>query len=262
MQLHGTRLVRAVHFLDVREHHAFAARVGALARHVVDAEHDVLRRHDDRLAVRRRQDVVARHHQSACFELRLDRQRHVDGHLVAVEVGVERRANERMQLDRLAFDEHGLERLDAQTVQRRRAVQHHGMLANDLLEDVPDLGTLALDQALGGFDRRRLAAQLQLREDERLEELERELLRQAALVQLQSGPDNNNGAARVVDALAEQVLAEPALLALDHVGERLQRPLVRARDRAATAAVVEQRVHRLLEHALLVAHDDVRCVQL
>ena len=222
VQLHGTRLVRAVHFLDVREHHAFAARIGALARHVVDAEHDVLRRHDDRLAVRRRQDVVARHHQGARFELRLDRQRHVDGHLVAVEVGVERRADERVQLDRLAFDEHGLERLDAQTVQRRRTIQHHGMLANDLLEDVPNLGTLALDQALGGLDRRRLAAQLQLREDERLEELERELLRQAALMQLQRRADHDDGAARVVDALAEQVLAEPALLALDHVGERLQ----------------------------------------
>src|SRR5688572_32195009 len=103
------------------------------------------------------------------------------------------------------------------------------MLADDLLEDVPDLGTLALDQALRGLDRRRLAAQLQLREDERLEELERELLRQAALVQFQGGTDHDHGAARVVDALAEQVLAEPALLALDHVGERLQRALVRAR---------------------------------
>jgi hypothetical protein len=58
----------------------------------------------------------------------------------------------------LALDEHGLERLNAQTVQRRRAVQHHGMLANDLLEDVPNLGTLALDQALGGLDRGRLTA--------------------------------------------------------------------------------------------------------
>ena len=47
------------------------------------------------------------------------RQRDVHGHLVAVEVGVEGGADQRMQLDRLAFDQHRLERLDAQTMQRR-----------------------------------------------------------------------------------------------------------------------------------------------
>ncbi len=61
----------------------------------------------------------------------------------------------------------------------------------------------------------------------------------------------------VVDALAEQVLAEAALLALEHVREALQRPVAGARDRAPTAAVVEQRVDGLLQHALLVVHDDL-----
>jgi hypothetical protein len=36
------------------------------------------------------------------------------------------------------------------------------MLADDLLENVPDLRALALDEALRGLDRGRLAAQLQL----------------------------------------------------------------------------------------------------
>ena len=58
-------------------------------REIIEAEHDVLRRHDDRLAVRRVQDVVGRHHQHARFQLRFQRQRNVHGHLVAVEVGVE-----------------------------------------------------------------------------------------------------------------------------------------------------------------------------
>ena len=101
-----------------------------------------------------------------------------------------------------------------------------------------------------------------LREDERLEELERHLLRQAALVQLQRRTDHDDRTARVVDALAEQVLAETALLALDHVGERLQRALVGARDRAAATAVVHQRVDGFLKHALLVAHDDVGRIEL
>ena len=73
--------------------------------------------------------LFVRHHEHARFHLRLDRQRHVHGHLVAVEVGVERRADERVQLDRLALDEHRLERLDAEAVQRRRAVQQHRVLA-------------------------------------------------------------------------------------------------------------------------------------
>ncbi len=38
-------------------------------------------------------------------------------HLIAVEVGVEGRANQRMQLNRLAFDQLRLESLNAETVQ-------------------------------------------------------------------------------------------------------------------------------------------------
>ena len=76
----------------------------------------------------------------------------MDGHLVAVEVGVEGRADEGMDLDGLALDEDGLEGLDAQTVERRRAVEHHGMLFDDLLEDVPNRSLFALDHALGALD--------------------------------------------------------------------------------------------------------------
>ena len=227
-------------------------------REVVEAEHDVLRRHDDRLAVRRVQDVVGRHHQHARLELRLQRQRHVHRHLVAVEVGVEGRADERMQLDRLALDQHRLEGLDAEAVQRRRPVQQHRMLADHLVQDVPDLRLLLLDQLLRLLDGGGEALGVEPRIDERLEQLERHLLRQAALVQLQLRADHDDRAAGIVDALAEQVLAEAALLALQHVGERLQRALVGARDDAAAAAVVEQRVDRLLQHPLLVADDDVR----
>jgi hypothetical protein len=81
-------------------------------------------------------------------------------------------------------------------------------------------------------------------------------------VQLQLRADDDDRAAGVVDALAEQVLAEAALLALEHVGQRLQRALVGAGDDAAAAAVVEQRVDGLLQHALLVADDDLRRAQL
>ena len=241
---------------------AFAGQAFAQHRQIIQAEHDVLRRHDDRLTVGRMQDVVGRHHQHARFELRFQRQRNVHGHLVAVEVGVERRAHQRMQLDRLAFDQHRLERLDAQAMQRRRAVQQHGMLADHLVEDVPDLGTLFFDQLLGLLHRGGQTLGVEPRIDERLEQFERHLLRQAALMQPQFGTDHDHRTAGIVDALAEQVLAEAALLALEHVGQRLQRTLVGAGDDAAAAAVVEQCVDGLLQHALFVADDDVGRAQL
>ena len=182
----------------------------------------------------------------------------MDGHLVAVEVRVERVADERMHLDRLALDERRLERLDAEAMQRRCAVQQHRVLLDHLFEDVPDLALHLVDVPLGRLD---VLDDLPLDEpahDERLEELERHQLRQAALVELEVRAGDDHRAAGVVDALAEQVLAEPALLALEHVGERLERPVARARHRAAAAAVVEQRVDGLLQHALLVVDDDLR----
>ena len=136
-----------------------------------------------------------------------------------------------------------------------------GWSLDDLLEDVPDLLVAALEHLLGGLDRVGEAELLEAADDERLEELQRDLLGQAALVQLQLGTDDDDRARRVVDALAEQVLAEAALLALDHVGQGLERAVARAEHRAAAAAVVEQRVDRLLQHPLLVADDDLGRVE-
>ena len=262
LQLALAGLVGTASFGHVDEGHALAARADLLAGRVVQAQHDVLRRHDDRLAVGRRQHVVRRQHQRARFHLRLERQRHVHGHLVAVEVGVERGADQRMQLDRLAFDQHRLEGLDAEAVQGRGAVEHHRVFADDVFEDVPDRRLFALDHALGGLDRGRHAEHFELVEDERLEQLERHLLRQAALVQLELRAHHDDRTPGVVDALAQQVLPEAAALALDHVGKRLQRTLVGAGHRLAAAAVVEQRVDGFLEHALFVAHDDLGRLQL
>ncbi len=131
------------------------------------------------------------------------------------------------------------------------------MLSDDLLEHVPDNGTLTLDHALGGLDVLSVVEVDQPLHDERLEELQRHLLGQAALVQLQLRADHDDRTAGVVDALAEQVLAEPALLALEHVRQRLQRPVARTGDRTATTAVVEQCVDGLLQHPLFVVDDDL-----
>ena len=154
---------------------------------------------------------VGGHHQHARLELRLERQRHMDGHLVAVEVGVEGGAHERVQLYRLALDQFGLERLDAEPVQGRRAVQQDRMLADHLLEYVPHFGPLALHHAARGLDGGRHAVQLELRVDKGLEQLERHFLRQPAFVQLEFGADDDHRPAGIVAALSEQVLPKAAL---------------------------------------------------
>ena len=94
----------------------------------------------------------------------------MNSHLVAVEVCVEGGARERAQLQGLAVDEHGLERLNAQAVKSRRAIQENRMLLDHLGKDVPDLGMLLLHHLLRGLDGGDVSALLQLGADERLEE--------------------------------------------------------------------------------------------
>ncbi len=183
------------------------------------------------------------------------------GHLVAVKVGVERGADQRVNLDGLAFDQHRLKGLDAQAVQRWGAVQQHRVILDDFFKDVPDHRLLHLHHFLGLLDGGAVAGLLEAVIDEGLEQLERHLLGQAALVQLQLRADNDDRTAGVVDALAEQVLAEAALLALERVRERLERTVVGAAQHAAAAAVVEERIDGFLQHALFVAHDHFRRVQ-
>ena len=55
-------------------------------------------------------------------------------------------------------------------MERRRAVQKHGVLLDDLLEDVPDLGDHRVDHLLGGLDVLDGLALDEPRHDERLEE--------------------------------------------------------------------------------------------
>ena len=201
---------------------------------------------------------MSRQHQEACLCLRLNAERHVHGHLVTVEVGVKRVTDEWVNLNCLAVNQDGLERLNAEAMQGRSTVEEHGMLGDDLFEDVPDVAFARLDHALSGLDVRDSLALDEPAHDERLEELECHQLRQTTLLQLELRTSDDHGTTRVIDALAEQVLTETSLLALEHVGQRLERAIARTRHGTAAATIVEQCVDGLLEHALLVVDDDLR----
>src|SRR5882724_9339721 len=163
-----------------------------------------------------------------------------------------------MNSNGLAFNQHRFERLNTQAVERRGPIQHHRMFTDDILEDVPYDRFLLLDHLLGLLDGRAVTLRFQLVIDERLKQFERHLLRQTALIELEFRPNHDYRAARIVNTLAEQVLAETSLLAFERIAQRLQRTVVGSAQHAATAAVVKQRIHRFLQHALFVANDDVR----
>ena len=249
-------------FFRVGERAAFANAALLGLGQIVEAEHHVLRGHGNRVAGGRRQNVVRGQHQYAGFHLRLGRQGNVHGHLVAVKVGVEGGADQRVNLDGLAFHQHRLKSLNAQTMKGWGAVQQHRVVLDDFLKDVPHHRLLHLHHFLGLLDGGAVARLLQTVIDEGLEQLKRHLLGQAALVQLEIGTDHDDRTAGVVHALAEQVLAEAALLALEGIGERLERAVVGATQHTAAAAVVEQSVDGFLQHALFVAHNDFRRVQI
>src|SRR6202167_3624389 len=146
-------------------------------------------------------------------------------------------------------------------MQRGSAGQQYGMILDDFFEDVPNNRLLLLHHFLGLLDGGDVAGLFEPVINERLEQLERHLLWQAALVELEFRADHDDGTSGVIYALAEQVLPEAALLALQRVGKRLQRAVVGATQHSATAAIVEERVDCFLQHALFVSYDDFGRVQ-
>ncbi|MPM64189.1 hypothetical protein SDC9_111075 [bioreactor metagenome] len=132
------------------------------------------------------------------------------------------------------------------------------MLLDDEVQGVPHLSAAPVHHLLSGLDVVGETVLHQLLHDKGAEELNGHLLGQAALVDLELGADHDDASARVVHALAQQILTETALLAFEHVGEGFEGAVVGAGNGAAAAAVVDEGVHRLLKHPLFVAHDDVR----
>ena len=88
---------------------ALTGLAGLFHRQVVGSEDHILRRNGNGTTVDGLEEVVGGEHEESRLCLSLCGQRNVYRHLVAVKVGVERRADERVQLYRSAVNEHGLE---------------------------------------------------------------------------------------------------------------------------------------------------------
>ena len=145
------------------------------------------------------------------------------GHLVAVKVGVERVTNKRVQPDGLSFDQHRLESLNTQAVQRRRAVKHNRMFAHNFVQNGKYFARFFFDKGFRFFNIEHDVLIDQFFHNKGLEQFKRHFRRQTALPQLQFGSDADNRTAGIVDALTEQVLPEASLFSFKHVGNRFKR---------------------------------------
>ena len=182
-------------------------------------------------------------------------------HLVAVEVRVERAASKRMKLDGSAVYEHRLERLNTQSVKSGRTVKKYGVVLNDLFQYVPHVGVSTLGNALCRFGVVRLALCDKLFYDERLEQLERHFLGNAALIELELGTYDDNRTTGVVYALTQKVLTEASLLTAQQARQALELAVGRAVNRLTASAVVDKRVDGFLQHTFFVANDNIGCAE-
>ena len=257
----AAKFQRHENFCRRGELHVLAGTIVLGQGQVVAAHHNVLAGTDDRGAVGRGENVVGREHQRGGFDLSLDRQWQVHRHLIAVEVRVEPLADQRVNPNRIPFDQRRFESLDPHSVQGRCPVEQHRVVGDHFIENVPDIVVLPLEHPFGALDRVGMAEFFEATDHEGLEQLQGDLLGQATLVEFQFGANDDHRPGRIVDPLAEQVFTEPPLLALDHVGQALQRTIRRPQHGSLAPVVVKECVDRLLQHPLFVADDDLRSIQ-
>jgi len=82
----------------------------------------------------------------------------VYGHLIAVEIRVECRAHQRVNLDGFALDQYWLECLNAKPVECWSAIEQNRVILDYFFQNVPHHRILPLDHFLRGLDSRAVAA--------------------------------------------------------------------------------------------------------
>ena len=135
---------------------------------------------------------MALKHQNLSFENSLVAQREVNSHLVTIEVGVESRTCQWVELDGLTLNKFRLEGLNTETVKRRGTVEKHGMTFHYILKDIPDNRLTAIYNLLGTLHGLHYATLNKLANDKRLVEFGSHQLWKTALAHLQLRTYNDN----------------------------------------------------------------------
>ena len=124
-------------------------------------------------------------------------------HLVTIKVGIVGGTNERVHTNSGSLNENRLKCLNRETVQCRSTVQHDRVSLSHLLENIPDLGRLAINHLLGTTHSVAVTKILESADDERFEECQCHFLRQTTLVELKLWSNHNDGTSRIVYTLTE-----------------------------------------------------------
>ena len=184
MDIYLTFVVSNQCFFRTVEDQAFTFSTLTQLGDVIQTQYHILSRHCDRRTIRRVQNIMSLEHQHLCFQNCFVAQRQVNSHLVTVEVGIERRTCQRVQLNSFSFDHLRLESLNTQTVKCRRTVQQYRMTLHYVFSHQ---------------------------------------FRNTAFTHLQFRTYDDNRTGRIVNTLTQQVLTETSLLTFQAVRKRFQR---------------------------------------
>ena len=225
MHVNSLFVQRYDYFFRTVELHTFALGPFTRLRYIIEAEHHVLGRHGDRGSVGRVQYIVRTEHQQLGLKYGRISEREMDCHLVTVEIGVERRTCQRVQLDCLSFDKFRLEGLDSEPVKRRGTVKQYRMPFHYIFEYIPDNRVFPVHNLLCRFDGLHNAPLYQFSDNEWFVKFRSHEFRQTALMHLQLRTDDDYRTGRIVHTFTEQVLTETSLFTFKAVGQRFQRPV-------------------------------------
>mmetsp|Transcript_10070 Transcript_10070/g.31758 ORF Transcript_10070/g.31758 Transcript_10070/m.31758 type:complete len:430 (+) Transcript_10070:3040-4329(+) len=276
----GRRRHLAVPVVDehAQRHHLRPRQEHVALGHLLRPQQRVLHDPHHRLVGLRRHHVARHHHQAGHLRLGRQRLRHVQVHLIAVEIRVVRRRHGQVEAEGgVAHHLHPVAH-DGHLVQRRLPVEqhqvvvanvalHHPALVDDLAAQVAHVPQVR-HRAVGTHDVVGARVLLRAATHQRVQLLvvpPRHALgegqaacnadRHAHLVDAQVGVRRDDGAARKVDALAHQVAAHAPVLALQARPQRFERATPALRGlRHRGQLIVQQRravVLQLLQELLL-----------
>ena len=103
-------------------------------------------------------------------------------HLIAVEIRIVGRTNQRMNSNGIALDQLRFESLHRQPMERRGAIQENRMFPSYFVQGVPDNRFFTLNHLLRRADRVHLPQLFQAPNNERFKQNQSHFLRQTALV--------------------------------------------------------------------------------
>ncbi len=164
-----------------------------------------------------------------------------------------------MQLDGFIVRKDRHKCLDTQSVKSGRTIQQDRIIFHHIFQNAPDFRLLSFDEFLGILYLIHFAHLLQSFDEVGLEQLDCHIFGQTALIEFQFRTHGDHRTAGIIHSFSQQVLAESALLTLQLIGEGFERTVASATHGAGFTAVVDQSVHRFLQHAFFIAQDHLGC---